>query len=104
MTRRYVRVVTLWVHPGQEAAFEAFEREAARLMAGYGGRIDHAVRLNPSSQGEEAGAYELHVVSFPDRKAFDAYGADSAVVALRKGRDRIIARTETLEDRETDPY
>lgn len=36
---RYVWVVSLWIHPGQEAAFEAFERAAVRIMERHGGRI-----------------------------------------------------------------
>ena len=32
MTNRHVLIVSLWIHPGQEAAFDAFEREAPRIM------------------------------------------------------------------------
>ena len=41
---RYVRIVSLWIQPGQEVAFEAFEQKAARIMARHGGRIDRAIR------------------------------------------------------------
>jgi len=53
---RYVRIVSLWIHPGQEAAFEAFEREAARIMARHGGWIDSAVRTG--SAGPTGGGAE----------------------------------------------
>ena len=39
-TPRHAIVVSLWIHPGQEDAFDAFEHDAARVMAKHGGRID----------------------------------------------------------------
>ena len=70
---RYVRVVSLWLHPGQEAAFEAFEREAARIMAGMAGGSILRSGSRPAGQG--IAPYEVHVVSFPDRAAADSYAA-----------------------------
>jgi uncharacterized protein (DUF1330 family) len=105
MTDRLIRLVTLWVHPGQEAAFEAFEREAARIMARHGGRIDQAVRLAQPEGGRAGEApFEVHVVSFPDKGAFEAYGADSETVALRSRRDQIISRTVMVEGWSAGPY
>ena len=104
MPQRYVRVVTLWIHPGQEAAFEAFERDAARIMARHGGRIDRAVRLAQAGAGANEGAVEVHFVSFPDRQAFDSYGADSEIVARKDQRNAIIARTVAVDGREAGPY
>jgi antibiotic biosynthesis monooxygenase (ABM) superfamily enzyme len=106
MADRYVRIVSLWIHPGQEAAFEAFEREAARIMAKHRGRIDSAVRL---ALAEGAGAkdktpYELHIVSFPDRAAADSFASDPETLALREKRGQIIARTEQMAGREAGPY
>jgi antibiotic biosynthesis monooxygenase (ABM) superfamily enzyme len=102
---RYVRVVSLWVRPGQEAAFEAFERAAARVMARYGGRIDHAVRLEASEEATADDApFEVHIVSFPDKAAFEAYINDPQVLALRAERDRIISRTVFAAGREAGPY
>ena len=104
---RYVRVVSLWIHPGQEAAFEQFEREAARIMARHGGRIDSAVRIDPAgSGGGRAGdsPFEVHIVSFPDRPAADSHAADPETVKLRLRRAEIISRTEVLEGYEAGPY
>ena len=56
-----VRIVSLWIHPGQEQAFEAFEREAASIMAVHGGRIERAI--GPQG-GEGESPYEVHVVVF----------------------------------------
>jgi Domain of unknown function (DUF1330) len=106
MSERYVRVVTLWVHKGQEAAFDAFEREAARIMARHKGRIDQAVRLTPPEGAgpNDATPYEVHIVSFPDRAAAEAYAADPATLALREKRERIISRTVLMVGREAGPY
>jgi antibiotic biosynthesis monooxygenase (ABM) superfamily enzyme len=101
MPQRHVLVISLWVHPGQEAAFEAFEREAARLMARHGGRIDQAVRI---ARGQGEAPHEIHVVSFPDEAAYQAYGADPYTAALREGRAKIISRTAVLEGQEAGRY
>jgi hypothetical protein len=92
--------VSLWIHDGQEAAFEAFERDTARLMAGFGGRIDQAVRMTPSPDGP----FEVHVVSFPYRAAFEAYRALPGAQALASRRAAIIRRTESSEGRAVGPY
>jgi antibiotic biosynthesis monooxygenase (ABM) superfamily enzyme len=100
MTKRNIRVVSLWIYPGQEAAFEAFEREAVRLMARHGGRIDSATRIE---QGTET-PFEVHVVSFPDRPSAESYAADPETVELRGRRAEIISRTEMLEGYSVGPY
>jgi hypothetical protein len=106
MSERYVRVVTLWIHKGQEAAFEAFEREAARIMARHKGRIDNAVRLTPpgGAGSNDATPYEIHIVSFPDKSAAEAYAADPATLALQEKRARIISRTVLMAGHEAGPY
>jgi len=106
MMDRYVLVVSLWIHPGQEAAFEAFEGDAARAMAKHGGRIDQAVRLAPGLTPGGGGEppFEVHVVSFPNRAAADSYGADPEFAGLRSRRSGIIARTEVLAGQKVGPY
>ena len=103
---RHVLIVSLCIHAGQEAAVEAFEREAARITAKHRGRIDSA---QPVTQQEGAGPRvttpsELHVVSFRDREAAEAYAADPEAVALKLRRDKIIAQTMVMEGREVGPY
>lgn len=99
---RYVRVVSLWLHPGQESAFEAFERDAARIMSRHDARIDSVVRITP---GREADApFEVHIVSFPDRGMAESCAADREMKGLMARRAAIIARTEVLEGEEAGPY
>jgi hypothetical protein len=99
---RHVRVVNLWIYPGQEAAFEAFERDAVRLMVRHGGRIDWAVRLDPQ-KGPDA-PDEVHIVSFPDRASADSYATDPETAELRMRRAAIVSRTEVHEGVEAGPY
>jgi uncharacterized protein (DUF1330 family) len=85
-------VVSLWLKTDDIAGFESFERSAARVMATHGGRIDRVIR---SADAERAdGPFEVHVVSFPNWSAFDAYRADPAFKALLPQRERLIGRTE----------
>lgn len=99
---RYVRVVSLWIHPGQEAAFEAFERDAARIMERHGGRIDSAVRVAP---GREADApFEVYIVSFPNRAMAESCAADRETAGLMDRRAEIFARTFVIEGAEAGPY
>ena len=99
---RHIRIVSLWIHPGQDIAFEAFEREAARIMARYGGRIDSAVRIRPSGAGDQP--FEVHVVSFPTGESVKSYADDPETVAVRARRNGIIAKTVILEGHEAGPY
>lgn len=101
MSDRFFRIVSLWIHPGQGAAFEVFEREAARIMARHSGRIDRAIRI--TEQGADA-PFEVRLVSFPDRAAADSCAGDPETVELRKNRPEIIARTEVLCGQEAGPY
>ena len=90
---RFHAVAEIWLHDDAASdAFEALELELARLMARHGGRIEHAVRVDPGPAAADL-PFEIHVVSFPDRAAFDAYRADPATRALGPRRDRLIART-----------
>jgi antibiotic biosynthesis monooxygenase (ABM) superfamily enzyme len=106
MSERFVLVVHLWIHPGQEAAFDAFEQEAARLMARHKGRIDHAIRMTSleGAGSNDATPYETHVVSFPDKAAWEAYGQDPETLKLREKRSQIISRTAIMQGREAGPY
>ncbi len=91
---RYIRIVSLWIHSDMEAAFGAYERDAARLMARHAGRIESAVRVEPGGGGDPPS--EVHVVSFPDLAAFDSHAADPETLKMGSRRAEIIARTELL--------
>lgn len=101
MGDRLVLHVSLWIHPGQEAAFEAFERKAAAIMASHGGRIEQAVRVE-AGQGDAP--FEVHLVSFSNLAAHAAYRSDPRTLALAGERQSVIARTMVLRGCEAGPY
>ena len=95
-------VVSLWLKSDDVAAFESFERAAAQVMAKHGGRIDQVIRRAGADAGDDP--FEVHVVSFPDWNAFDAYRADPAFKALLAQRERVISRTEIWRGEERAVY
>lgn len=84
-------VVSLWLKTDDVAAFESFERSAARVMATHG-RIDRVIRRADAERGD--GPFEVHVVSFPNWSAFDPYCADPAFKTLLLQPERLIESTE----------
>lgn len=92
-------VVTLTIAPDRLDAFREFESKASEIMSRYGGRIERAVFVPPTSH--DAAARELHIVTFPDAASFDAYRSDPRYLALAELRASAILSTDVLigEDR-----
>lgn len=66
--------VDLFVIPGREEAFLAYEAFALGLLPEFGGIMHSRIRFGPESHPDQGILpYERHVVSFPDQNAFDAY-------------------------------
>ena len=93
-----VLVATLTVRRAAQAAFRQYETAAARIMSRHGGTIERVIEL----EGEESAETfrEVHIVTFPDRAAFDAYRADPEIVALAALRKSAIVNTEILFGRD----
>jgi antibiotic biosynthesis monooxygenase (ABM) superfamily enzyme len=83
-------VVTLTVRRDEETAFDAFEAEAAQLMARHGGVIASATRTD---DGAGPTFTEVHVVRFPDAAAFAAYRGEPLLAELAPLRSRAIVAT-----------
>jgi hypothetical protein len=96
-------LVSLFIHPGQEAAFRRFEIEAARIMARHGGRIERVIRPLDGPAGTPL-PHEIHLVAFPSREDFAAYRADADLVSLAPLRAAAIARTATTIGVAGEPY
>jgi len=94
MATPFVLVVQLWVVPGREAEFEAFETRAAELMAPHGGRVERAIRMTTGNSPDAP--YEVHIVEFPSEADYLAFADDPAVGRLRGLRAQIISRTDVL--------
>ena len=91
---RLVLIVTQEVRQTDAGGFARYEAKAVELMARHGGRMERVIRV----QGERGDGMfrEVHLVSFPDEAAFEAYRQDPALVALRDLRDRVIHATAIL--------
>ena len=74
--------------------FRAFERRAATVMAAHGGRIERTVVV--TATGDPDVIKEIHVVTFPDERAFAAYRSDARLRALTPLRDEAVVHTEVL--------
>jgi uncharacterized protein (DUF1330 family) len=74
--------------------FRAFERHAAAVMARHGGRIERTVVV--SAESAPGVVKEVHIVTFPDAAAFDAYRADPRRDELAHLRDASVVHTEVL--------
>jgi uncharacterized protein (DUF1330 family) len=94
--------IRLWLNTSDIAAYEEFERNAARIMAKHGGCIERAIRINTSDDPD--GPFEIHIVSFPDHAAFERYRNDPETQALAELRAQLIARTEILFGADTTSY
>lgn len=84
-------VVRLWVVEGEESGFRHFEDRAIDIMHEHGVRVVSIERPTPP---DPHAPYEVHVLEFPARAAFDAYRADVRLAELAELRDRVVLRTE----------
>lgn len=91
MSERLSLVVVLHVNAGREAEFERFETAAASIMQRHGGAIER--RISVDSGGEAAHPAEVHIVTFPDRQAFDRYRNDPDLAPLAALRADAIRET-----------
>ena len=89
MPDKLILLVSLWLKDENISGFEAFERQAAAIMAKHGGKIERVVRLNGGD---------------PDAQAFATYRADPASAALAEMRQQVIARTLVWTGKEIDSY
>lgn len=85
-------VVLLFLHSGRETEFEQFESGASEIMEHHGGRIQRRISCPPL--GDPSQPDEVHLVTFPDRHAFDRYRRDPRLQAL--GDLRATAIRETI--------
>jgi uncharacterized protein (DUF1330 family) len=95
-------VVTLTVRREAIEAFRRFERAAARIMAQHGGAIERAVVLRADANATLL--REIHIVTFPDDEAFEAYRSDPQLRDLVALRDACVVATEILVGEEGPSY
>ena len=90
-------VVLLYLDPEHRADYERFESAASLLMERHGGRIERRIAVGHAGDIGEPdgpdGPDEIHIVTFPSEKAFDAYVQDPERASLEELRARAIRRT-----------
>ena len=88
-----VIIAHIFIHPGQEALFRAFETQALARFRAHGGEVLAAFRPRPVADGQPT-PHEIHVLRIASPDAFAAYRADPALLALAALRTQAIAHTE----------
>jgi len=89
-------LVHLWVRPGLEMQFEAYERTMARILGRHGGVIERVIRpLRTTLQGPEQ-PFEIHLLSFPRAELYEAYRNDPERSALGRERAAVIIDSEVI--------
>ena len=66
----------VYLKPGQETAFDAFEAVAIPLIARHNGQLLWRVRPDRSSVIEGEAPSEIHLVTFPTQADFEAFSRD----------------------------
>jgi hypothetical protein len=95
-------VAILTVRRAQVEGFRTFERHAAAVMAAHGGRIERTVVV-PVDDAPEL-LREIHVVTFPDARAFRAYRDDPRLTEHAALREAAVVSTEVFVGEEGPDY
>ena len=103
MNERHILIVSLWLKNNDVSAFEAFERQAAKAMAEYDGRIERAIRIS-CTEYEGDSPFEIHIVSFPNAAAFQMYRQSSESRNLAVVRDSIISKAVVIAGGDVKAY
>ena len=79
----------IYIKPGQEGVFEAFETVALPLIGRYNGKLLLRIRPDASAMidGEGSPPYEIHLVSFPTDEDLAAFGKDPERVSFLHLKD-----------------
>ena len=97
-----VIVAILTPRPGALELFREYETRAARILKRYGGAVERTVVEEDGGAGTPA--REVHVITLPDRAAFDRYRTDPELASLSGMRAAAIFRTELLLGRAGPDY
>jgi uncharacterized protein (DUF1330 family) len=74
--------------------FRSFESKAAAVMARHGGAIERTVVASLPDRPEMF--KEVHLVTFPDAAAFEAYRQDQALAEIAHLRTESVVATEVV--------
>lgn len=96
-------IVLLHLEPEHRADYERFEAAASRIMARHGGRIERRldmIEVGGISEAPPECPDEIHVVTFPGARDFEAYLQDPELATLGELRTRAIRRTVVWSGRD----
>ncbi len=93
----------LTIHPGQEAAFHAYESQTLAHFRRHGGEVLVAFRPRPDASGKPM-PDEIHALRIGSEEQFAAFRADPALLALADLRAQAIAKTEIFVSQEIVEY
>ena len=91
----------IFIKPGKETEFHAFEDKVLPLLANHGGELLYRVR--PGRESFIAGTgelpYEIHLVTFEDVESFKSYGADPQRLAAIDLKNESVEKVVLIEGR-----
>ena len=97
-----VLVVLITVRAQEIDKFRAYERQAALIMTRHGGELERAIEV--PSEADDGTLREVHIVSFPDETAYQAYLVDPDLAPWRSLRDASVISTQVLKGSEGPDY
>lgn len=75
-------------------AFEEYEKQAAKIMEKYEGRIEFVTEINREPDGS---GIEFHVVCFKQKSAYEDYKKDERLLSLQDLKARGIKSASIYE-------
>jgi hypothetical protein len=99
---RLTVVALLYKQTDRDAEFERFEASAVEVMARFDGRLERRIALDRGD--DPSRPHEVHVLTFPDRAAFDRYRSDSALRGLAELRATAIRDTTVWLGVDAEPF
>lgn len=97
-----ILVAMLTVRPEELKTFRAYEHQAALVMAKHGGAIERVVEIPAEKDGDPH--REVHIVTFPDEGAYEAYRVDPDMANFRAMREASVIKSDLLSGHEGPDY
>ncbi|MEE9383361.1 MAG: hypothetical protein V3V08_08100 [Nannocystaceae bacterium] len=91
----------IYIKPGQEEAFHAFESQVLPLLSRYNGRLLLRIRPNKACviEANDPVPYEIHILTFGSKADLDAFAADPKRQKVLELKTRSIDRAVLIEGR-----
>jgi antibiotic biosynthesis monooxygenase (ABM) superfamily enzyme len=89
----------IFIKPGCEAEFLAFEDKVLPLLANHNGTLVYRIRPGASAfvESSEPLPYEIHLVTFTGKADFEAYKMDPKRLAFMEMKDRSVEKIVLIE-------